>query len=79
MSYGRAKLLQAALFYLLDRPFAIFDELDSALSSDDFVAVVSAYLGKGVGLLVITHDLRVSEMLPGRKLSIREGVLCECQ
>lgn len=79
MSYGRAKLLQAALFCLLDRPFAIFDELDSALSSDDFVAVVSAYLGKGVGLLVITHDLRVSEMLPGRKLSIREGVLCECQ
>ena len=79
MSYGRAKLLQAALFYLLNRPFAIFDELDSALSSDDFVAVVSAYLGKGVGLLVITHDLRVSEMLPGRKLSIREGVLCECQ
>ena len=78
MSYGRAKLLQAALFYLLDRPFAIFDELDSALSSADFMAVVSAYLEKGVGLMVITHDLNVARMIPGRRFSIREGLLDEC-
>lgn len=77
LSYGKAKLLQAAVFYLLDRRFAVFDEMDSALSSSDFIKAVRAYLDKGIALLVITHDLGVASALPGRKLMIEEGVLCE--
>ena len=79
MSYGRAKMLQAAVFYLLDRPFAVFDELDNAVSYDDFMRVCAAYLEKGTGLLVITHDRKAAAMLPGRKVRIAEGVLHECQ
>ena len=79
MSYGKAKMLQAAVFYLLDRPFAIFDELDSAVSYDDFAKTIAAYLGKGCGILVITHDMRIASMLPGRKLRIEGGVLHECE
>ena len=79
MSYGKAKMVQAALFYLLDRPFVIFDELDSAVSYDDFIKAVSAYMEKGAGILVITHDMRIAGILPGRKLRIKEGVLSECK
>ena len=77
LSYGRAKLVQAALFYLLDRPFAVFDEFDNALSRPDSWKAVEAYLEKGTGLLVITHDRSFSALLPGRKLEIKEGRLCE--
>ena len=77
MSYGRAKLVQAALFYLLDRPFAVLDEFDNALGRRDVWKAVKAYLEKGSGLLVITHDRSFSSELPGRKLEIREGRLCE--
>lgn len=79
LSYGKAKMLQLAVFYLLRRRFAIFDEMDSALSSEDFASAVSAYLDNGIGLLVITHDMSVAAALPGRKLRIEGGVLHECQ
>ncbi len=78
MSYGKAKLLQAAIFFLLDRPFVIFDEIDSALSFEDFLRVISAFLDKGCGLIVITHDMKNASLLPGRKLMIEEGLLHEC-
>ena len=79
LSYGKAKMLQLAVFYLLRRRFAIFDEMDSALSSEDFASAVSAYLDNGRGLLAITHDMSVAAALPGRKLRIEGGVLHECQ
>ena len=79
LSYGKAKMLQLAVFYLLRRRFVIFDEMDSALSSEDFASAVSAYLDNGIGLLVITHDMSVAAALPGRKLRIEGGVLHECQ
>ena len=78
MSYGRAKLLQAAIFHLLRRPFAIFDEMDSALPYDDFILAASAYLGSGAGLIVITHDERIPSILPGRLMRIEGGRLHEC-
>ena len=78
MSYGRAKMLQAALFLLLERQFAIFDEMDSALPYDCFLAVLEAYLGKGTGVLVITHDTRIASAIPGRRMMIEEGCLHEC-
>ena len=79
LSYGKAKMLQLAVFYLLRRRFVIFDEMDSALSSEDFASAVSAYLDNGRGLLAITHDMSVAAALPGRKLRIEGGVLHECQ
>ena len=77
LSYGKAKMLQAAVFFLLGRRFAIFDEMDSALSSVDFHRVLSCYLDNGTAVLVITHDMSVASMLPGRKLMIEGGVLDE--
>lgn len=79
LSYGRAKMLQAAVFYLLERRFAILDEMDSALSSDGFSSVLQAYASKGIGLLVITHDLSIASALPGRKLMIEGGMIHECK
>ena len=78
LSYGKAKMVQAALFYLLPRRFVIFDELDSALSYDDFVRIISLYIKKGCGIAAITHDMKIASMLPGRKLRIDDGVLHEC-
>ena len=77
LSYGKAKMLQAAVFFLLGRRFAIFDEMDSALSSVDFHRVLSCYLDNGTAVLVITHDMSVASMLPGHKLMIEGGVLDE--
>ena len=79
LSYGRAKMLQAAVFYLLDRRFAILDEMDNALSSDGFSSVLQAYASKGIGLLVITHDMSIASALPGRKLMIEGGMIHECK
>ena len=73
MSYGKAKMLQAALFFLLSRPFAIFDELDSALDYRDSLKAVEAYLAGGAGLLVITHDRKFASRLPGDKLRMDGG------
>ena len=79
LSYGRAKMLQAAVFYLLGRRFAVLDEMDSALGSADFASVIQAYTSRGIGIMVITHDMDVASALPGRKLRIEGGMLHECQ
>ncbi len=71
--YGRAKLVQAAVFYLLDRDFAIFDELDSALSYEDSIKAVNAYLEKGTGLLIITHDEYFASLFDCDKYRIEDG------
>ena len=73
LSYGKAKLLQAAVFLLLRRPFAIFDELDSALDYKSTFKAVEAYLEIGTGLLIITHDRKFASALPGMKLRAEGG------
>ena len=73
LSYGKAKLLQAAVFLLLRRPFAIFDELDSALDYESTFKAVEAYLEIGTGLLIITHDRKFASALPGMKLRAEGG------
>ncbi len=78
ISYGRAKLLQAALFYLLRRPFAVFDEFDSSLPYEESQAAVRAFLESGSGVIVITHDEAFAASLPGKRWEITEGVLHEC-
>ena len=77
ISYGRAKLVQAMVFYLLKRPFAIFDEFDSSLPYEKSLEAVRIYLERGCGVLVITHDNAFASALPGRKLGIEGGVLHE--
>ena len=78
MSYGEAKKLQAALFYLLHRPFAIFDEFDSALPYHESQKALSCYLEAGSGVLVITHDRAFADSLGARCYSIDGGMLHEC-
>ena len=75
ISYGRAKLLQAMVFFLLKRPFAILDEFDSSLTYDESLGVVRAYLEAGAGIVVITHDMDFASLLPGRHMHIESGVL----
>ncbi len=74
--YGRAKLVQAAIFYLLKRPFTIFDELDSALSYEDSIKAVKVYLESGAGLMIITHDEYFASLIPGVKHEIKGGRIC---
>ena len=59
LSQGKAKLVQAMVFYLLERPFAILDELDSALSYRETALVLSLFLKRGDGVLLISHDDRM--------------------
>ena len=76
ISYGRAKLTQAAVFYLLDREYVILDELDSAISYIDSVKVVRAFLEKGSGVLSITHDEYFASLLGAKRSYIKDGTLC---
>ena len=55
------------------------DQWKKSMAYDDFAKTIAAYLGKGCGILVITHDMRIASMLPGRKLRIEGGVLHECE
>ncbi|MBN2553118.1 MAG: ABC transporter ATP-binding protein [Spirochaetales bacterium] len=73
MSYGARKKLQAAVYYLLDRPLMIIDEGDSGLSVDDFAEMVRLFHGQRNALLFITHDSRLAEALADEVLQLRDG------
>ena len=73
MSYGARKKLQAAVYYLLDRPLMIIDEGDSGLSVDDFAKMVRIFQGQQNTLLFITHDSRLAEALADEVLQLRDG------
>lgn len=75
LSYGKAKLLQVAIFYLLDRDFAIFDEIDNALTYDESLRCIRLFLERGDGILVITHDEVFSSLVNGISLVIEDGRL----
>ena len=75
LSYGKAKMLQAAIYYILNRPFAIFDEVDSAISYRDTMSLLTLYLERGSGVLMISHDKRIISSFGGRIYHMREGRL----
>ena len=75
LSYGKAKMLQAAICYALERPFVIFDEVDSAISYDDTMHLLSLYLEKGAGVLMISHDDRIKASFSGLSYHIEGGTL----
>lgn len=75
LSYGKAKLLQGAIFYILNRPFAIFDEVDSAISYEDTMTMLRLYLERGTAVLMISHDERIISAFKGERYHIEKGVL----
>lgn len=75
LSYGSRKRLQAAVYWLLDKPFYILDEADSGLSAADFIEMVNQFRAKGAALLFITHNAQLAERGADRILTIRGGTL----
>lgn len=77
MSFGDRKRLQAAIYYNLDRPFFILDELDSALNYKEAFRLVSLLASRGAGIILITHDADFASSVRTRGYGIEEGVLYE--
>ena len=73
MSYGVRKRLQAAVYYLLQRPLLILDEGDSGLGTDDFIRMVKLLSSPEKGLVVITHDIELAAHLSNRMISMELG------
>ncbi len=77
MSYGMRKQLQAAVYYVLDRPFIIIDEIDSGLTYGDAYKIVSLLKRRGAGVIVITHDRSFALNLASRQYKIVAGEVVE--
>ncbi|MFA7538964.1 MAG: ABC transporter ATP-binding protein [Sphaerochaetaceae bacterium] len=77
MSYGKRKKLQAAVYYILDRPFVIIDEIDSGLTYSDAYKIVALLKKRGAGVIVITHDRSFTLNLASRQYKIEEGEVVE--
>ncbi len=77
MSYGMRKQLQAAVYYILDRPFVIIDEIDSGLTYGDAYKIVSLLKRRGAGVIVITHDRSFALNLASRQYKIVAGKVVE--
>lgn len=75
MSYPLRKALQAAVYYLLDRPFYILDELDSSLTYYSSLSIIAHLKKRGAGLLLITHDRRFASRVAQRGYGIEDGRL----
>jgi energy-coupling factor transporter ATP-binding protein EcfA2 len=73
MSYGARKRLQAAIYYLLDRPFVILDEADSGISLKDFLDMLSLFTQRGCTPAVITHDIRIATLVSDRIVLLQDG------
>lgn len=75
LSYGKAKMLQAAIYYILDRPFVVFDEVDSAISYQDTMKILSLFMEKGAGVLMISHDERIKSAFKGKAYHMQGGLI----
>jgi energy-coupling factor transport system ATP-binding protein len=73
MGYGARKQLQAAVYYILDRPFVIIDELDSGVTYAAAFEIVSLLRSRGAGIVIITHDRTFARNLAERQYKIVEG------
>lgn len=81
MSFALRKRLQAAVYYLLDRPFLILDELDGAMSYDDAYFIINELSKKGCALVIITHDDDFAKDIADKTYIVSHGkmeVLHEC-
>lgn len=77
MSYGERKRLQSAIYYSLDRPFYILDELDSAISYKESISILEKLASKGAGILLITHDDDFASRVSKRGYRAKEGRIYE--
>ncbi len=77
MSYGARKHLQAAVYYVLNRPFYILDELDSGVTYAAAFEIVSLLRQRGAGIILITHDRAFANHIAERQYSIVDGVVYE--
>lgn len=75
MSYPLRKALQAAVYYLLDRPFYILDELDNALTYAVALAIIAQLRRNGAGILLITHDSKFASLVGESTYAIGMGIL----
>ncbi len=73
MSYPQRKALQAAVYYLLDRPFYILDELDSSLTYYSALSIIARLRQRGAALLLITHDRQFARRVAQRGYAIEGG------
>lgn len=75
MSYPERKALQAAIYYLLDRPFYILDELDGSLTYQSALTIIAHLRERGAGILLITHDKYFASLTCEKTYGIVEGRL----
>lgn len=73
MSYGERKQLQAAVYYILEKGFYIFDELDSGLSFAVIEKILSSFTEKSAGILFITHHIGFARSAAQRIITMNDG------
>ena len=73
MSYGARKRLQAAVYYLLERPLLILDEADSGLSAEDIWRLLENLRDGQRALMLITHDVEIALAVSDRLVAMRTG------
>ncbi len=77
MSFALRKYLQAAVYYLLDRPFIILDEIDSAMSYEASYYIIDKLSKRGAALVIITHDEDFANSIADRTYQFKDGVVKE--
>ena len=77
MSYGSRKHLQAAVYYILERPFVIIDELDSGVTYAAAYEIISLLRLRGAAIVIITHDQEFAKSLATRQYVIENKEVIE--
>ncbi len=75
MSYGTRKRLQAATYWLLQRPICIFDETDSGISPRDFATLIETFRSTERVILIISHDAELTAHFSDHILRMQAGQL----
>ena len=70
------KALQAAVYYVLDRPICILDELEASLDFQSAMRMLRLLESTGAGILLITHD-KALQSLCSRVYQIEDGIVKE--
>ncbi len=73
MSFALRKFLQAGVYYLLDRDFIIFDEIDGAMSYEDAYYIIDKLSKNGAGIILITHDDNFAKSICDYTYLLKDG------
>ncbi len=77
LSFGAKRMLQAAIYYLLEREILILDETDSGISTKELLFLLSRLYEKSESLIFITHDMALAKSVTDRVFTFKNGVLIE--